>query len=517
MKTRKDGIAAGLHFLAWLCCALLMIFALWCVFFNQHGVNRKEFDFGNLTYTVCALLLVAAAWPLLGWWNRFRYDRRLIALGCVCLFVLQRLITHTVIFGTGWDAGGVVNFAWRIATEGIATDWESYYLSVYPNNTIIILLYSLCIRLRMLFGEALVRRDVLLTLTVVNSVVSCVTAYCVYRLAQLITKDKRTALLAWLAYCLLIAFSPWILIPYSDSLALGFPVWILYVYFNDEMKRGKWFLIGVLSYLGFRIKPAVAVALIAIVICELIDFIRGQRRMGIARAMAALLTAALLAHAGYLALPRESVGWKVDEEMAMGMPHYIMMGLNEETVGGYWADDASFSSAILTKAERTRANLEEAFRRLKKMGPDGYLRFLADKNAINFHDGTFAWGHEGDFMRVVFDVEQTRAVRILRSIFYPDGDRHHHLMNLLQVGWMGVLIGQTASMMGRNRKKKELLTFYLCFAGILLYALMFESRARYLYVFVPVMIVTACTGYADAAARIKGFLQKKGICQGKEA
>ena len=49
---------------------------------------------------------------------------------------------------------------------------------------------------------------------------------------------------------------------------------------------------------------------------------------------------------------------------------------------------------------------------------------------------------------------------------------------------------------------------HLCVAGITLFTLIFESRARYLYVFVPVIIVAASLGYECAAKRI-GMLAKK--------
>ena len=501
-------ISDGLRRTAWAACLALAVFTLYCVFFRAHGLNRKEFDFSNLVYAGCGAALMLAAYALTRWWNRVRHDRMVIALGCVALFVLQRCITHLVIFGTGWDAVDVVNFAWRIASGGECTDWENLYLSNYTNNELMILLYAACIRLRMLFGAELVRRDVLLTLTVLNSLVSSVGAYLVYRCVQMVSREKRTALLAWLAYCALIGLSPWFLIPYSDSLALFFPVLILYVYLNKRIWRGKWPMIGALSYLGFQIKPSVAIVLIAIAILETLDAMRRGKTGAFVRRLSAVLAVMLALHAGYMAIPTERVGWKIDPQKRMVITHYLMMGLNEENLGGYLEADVNYSCSFPTVEQRKKANLAAAAERLKAMGPAGYMSFLADKNAVNFHDGTFAWGKEGGFMRVIFDVEETRPIRILRSVFYPDGDRHHHLMNVLQLLWMGTLLGHAFALLDGRAGKKELLVMHLCVAGITLFTLIFESRARYLYVFVPVIIVAASLGYECAAKRIGRLMNR---------
>lgn len=495
---------------AWAACLALAVFTLYCVFFRAHGISRKEFDYSNAAYMICAFVFACCAYMLLRGWNKVRHDKRWIALGCGMLFVVQRFITHQAIFGTGWDAVDIVNFAWRIATGGECTDWENLYLSCSPNNILMILLYSVIIRIRMLFGAELVRRDVLLALTLVNSLISAATGYLVYCLTRRIAAEKRTALFAWLLYCALIGLSPWFLIPYSDSLSLGIPLLILFVYFTDREKAANWMWIGALSYLGYRLKPSVFVMPVAIVIWEILMFLKREKGeiKRYCGKVCALLLSVVVVHAGFGAIPHERFGWNINEEGERGVAHFLMMGLNTVNIGGYLDEDVALSSSIASVEERTRENLRVAAERLKAMGPAGYMSFLADKNAVNFHDGTFAWGQEGGFMRVIFDVEETRPIRILRSVFYPDGDRHHHLMNVLQMLWMGTLLGHMFALLDGRAGKKELLVMHLCVAGITLFTLIFESRARYLYVFVPVIIVAASLGYECAAKRI-GMLAKK--------
>ena len=87
-------------------------------------------------------------------------------------------------------------------------------------------------------------------------------------------KDEKAAMAAWGLYVLLVGLSPWVSIPYSDSTALVFPIAILYLYTRQKQQKGwkkacLWGAIGLLTMLGYHIKPQVAIATIAICGIEL--------------------------------------------------------------------------------------------------------------------------------------------------------------------------------------------------------------------------------------------------------
>ena len=47
-----------------------------------------------------------------------------------------------------------------------------------------------------------------------------------------------------------------------------------------------------------------------------------------------------------------------------------------ETNGAFNQEDRDFSCSIPDRAERKQANIEEALRRIQKMGPSGFLNFM---------------------------------------------------------------------------------------------------------------------------------------------
>ena len=71
-------------------------------------------------------------------------------------------------------------------------------------------------------------------------------------LAKIISKlfhNRVLTMVGYSIYFFLIGLSPWVSIPYSDSIALVFPILIMYIYVNREkFKCFSWFAIPFLSY-----------------------------------------------------------------------------------------------------------------------------------------------------------------------------------------------------------------------------------------------------------------------------
>lgn len=138
--------------------------------------------------------------------------------------VLQVLWVRSYYFQTGWDAGTVMKSAVILANGESLQDYNWYY-SVYPNNLVLLLLYSNEIRLfRWLhivpsFGIVLVQ-----------CLLSWASGLLLYGTTRNMLKDEKAAMAAWGLYVLLVGLSPWVSIPYSDSTALIFPIAILYLY-----------------------------------------------------------------------------------------------------------------------------------------------------------------------------------------------------------------------------------------------------------------------------------------------
>ena len=185
-----------------------------------------------------------------------------------------------------------------------------------------------------------------------------------------------------------------------------------------------------------------------------------------------------------------------------------MMGLNPER-GGVWAgEDIVISGNCKTAEERTKTNLEVSKQRLRDYGIAGYAKFLTKKMLTNYNDGTYAWGAEGSFYAVVPE-NNSRMSHFLKNIYYNDGKYYGIYSQIVQLLWIIVLVGVgITSILGVKSKSCQSniqLILQLCIIGITLFELLFEARARYLYLYVPVYILL----FVLNGDCLEGYLKKK--------
>lgn len=207
---------------------------------------------------------------------------------------------------------------------------------------------------------------------------------------------------------------------------------------------------------------------------------------------------------------------QLDPEAGFGPAHFIMMGLNEETNGSYSGEDEFISRDVKTRAERTKVNLEEAGRRIEKMGFGGLMTHLAKKIMICYGDGAFTWEKEEPFYAY-------------ETYYFPLGFRwgYDHIPNfyidaqyedmvdwscsdvyrtIAQCAWMAVLfLGIFAFSRKTDERGAALL---LSLIGMLLFQLLFECRGRYEFCYAPVHILAAGLGIATLK-EIFGRIRKK--------
>ena len=90
--------------------------------------------------------------------------------------------------------------------------------------------------------------------------------------------DQKIAWIAYGFYFILGGVSAWIMIPYSDSTGIIFPIFLFYLSVKiketESVKKRCMllFLLFFFCYIGFEIKPMAAIVVIAIVAVEGIHF-----------------------------------------------------------------------------------------------------------------------------------------------------------------------------------------------------------------------------------------------------
>jgi len=176
-----------------------------------------------------------------------------------------------------------------------------------------------------------------------------------------------------------------------------------------------------------------------------------------------------------------------------------MMGLNAERSGVFEEEDVLYSNSFQTKAERQRANVQVIKERLNNYGPLGFIKLLVNKALINFNDGSFAWEVEGNFYKELLPDNNKIFAPIFMNYYssYEDYD-NTVFKQIVQSLWLWVLIFSLGFII--PLQKNNLIYFsidnvvYLSIIGFVLFVMIFEARARYLFVFAPIFIICAFIG-----------------------
>ena len=503
---------------AWLCCAVtalvavVVLFAYGTTSFYLKGY-KGEFPLSNplllLMAAAAFALLLVPVWRLrkgiaaLGW----RLPLTLSAL----LFAAQVFITYHAYFFSVWDARYVLEGARAFAydmPEAISVD----YFSMYPNNLTLAGIYGGLLRLPMCLGAELGEERGLLLLILVQCALNTACGLLLWSLTRRVAEAfsdgvtaAQAALVALIAYAVLIGLSPWFLVPYSDSSALIFPVLLLWLYERLRGRLPSALLLGALGTLAFMIKPQASIPLIAIALCELAALI--VRRSKRSAVFLILMGSAFL----LVVLPAQSVmerqiGIELDSDRAMNPAHYVNMGLNAEHDGAFNMPDLDAVLAVPAK-ERTAWCLRTAWARVKEYGVPGMAEHLLRKALVNFADGGFAWGI--DFARNDLPVKDERLTPWVRSVVYSDGTRYPALHALEQAVWLLLLVLCPFGAFGLRRLCAEQETpvpaaMLLSVIGIIAFNMLFEAKARYVFVMVPVMIAVSAAGLCALRGRKYG-------------
>jgi len=419
------------------------------------------------------------------------------------LLCLQLVLCFYTYFLTGWDVKGILECAYAFA--GGYADIHIWYLSMYHNNVPLVMFFSLIIRvLRMFMGNIGMDRCAYV-LIAVQCVLNTLTGFLSHWIALRMTGSRRFALCTALVYSVFIGISPWLMIPYSDSMSLLFPTAIAATYLtrpHGKWEWLKWVAIGVLSGLGYMIKPQVLIATIAVVMVEVIRLIdtkvvlRGMRRL-----LCSLVILAVIVGPVKGAVIK-STPVELRPHQRMNLLHYVMMGLNTKTNGSYDWDDVVRSSSAQSMEERKAVQIAEIKKRLTEMSAGDMLDHLKKKTLTNYADGTFAWSCEGEFYSQWIADKDDVISPFLKSIIYTQGERYHYLLTFMHSIWLALLLGAIGKsifcLLNRNAQSDGYSMMMLSVIGITLFQLIFECRARYLYLYGPFYVMLGMSGIWQA-------------------
>jgi hypothetical protein len=473
-------------------------------------ITKKAFNFNNRVIFVFGIifsliiLFIARKFQIMN--GSQKPDRYyFIIFSSIVLFIIQNYITYHIYFYPGWDAGAIRSSVFDIISNNgvIGEGNQFYWYSLNPNNLnltgILLLIEESSIKLGFnSYYPWLIVNILLVNLAGIFTYLSVIK----------ITKDKIIAIISWLLFSFLISLSPWISIPYTDTYAILFPISSFYLYITRDKNPGnsfRWFLIGIFSFLGYTIKPTSIIILIVIFINESIQFRRKKNCYSLERcgnvSIILLSIIPIMIINNYIVI---KTGSDLDANQKLSPLHYLMMGLNTKTLGVYSGEDVMFSASFYPLEERNKANINKIQERLENFGILGYIEFLSKKALVNFSDGSFAWGEEGNFFEEI-PYRNNSVSTFLSDLFYPGGRFNNTYLTISQLFWFTTLLLSLGAFLSYTEEDYVVTAVVLSILGIIGFVMVFEARARYLINHISFFTIGAGIGISNIT---KNFLKK---------
>ena len=470
------------------------------------------------------LFLVALATGMLGAYLASRAQKaplshksfcRVVALSAVALLCAQIFLLYSGFFVTDWDAGGLAHAAYDPTLISTSVDSFSYF-STYPNQLFLLGVFQTISRVVKALG---VESFAGTYFALAAGGCFCITVS-VALLAHVAERigGTRTGMLALVLGIVLVGLSPWLFIPYSDEYGMVFVALVIYLYTCVKKSPARTFGMVLFTALGYYIKPTVVFPLMAAAFIRVLAVVGSRKEWSKPfpwQRLAASCAAVVLAVAYSFALNTAVTATnrsQLDESKAVSLAHYLMIGANNKANGRWNEDDLAISATIDDPQERSATNLSVWRQRVSDLGIKGVLKLAVKKTVNNYLDGAFFWEGEGAFYEEVLGSNQ--AVKDFYNIGHTKNwiapeENLTPLFAIEQVVWFFVLIGCVANIARKQASASEhVLT--LSILAISLFLMVFECRARYLYMFSPLFVVLAARGWQQVAHAMRGLRRTRG-------
>ncbi len=434
----------------------------------------------------------------------------------IILYYVNIWIAKEICFTLGWDVMVVRSVAYEYAYENSLGYYT--YLSIYSNNIPICYILGRLCRWAMEMQNYPYVYD-FIWIQVNCTLISIGGFFCCLTVKKLTCKIMPLAAVFFL-YLALVGMSAWKIAPYTDTYGLIFPIICIFLYVCYRQAKHTWckcvYIVSavVAGMAGGLVKTNLYIVVIALLLTEFISVLQNYREKLKFFIVEILLTIAL-AFGNQLCIDHMIVelGLEFNEEIEAGWPHYFLMGLNEGTTGGYCSEDLAILDEFQTsKSDREHAQLERSLERFKNRGLIGSVYFYLRKLVMTFNDGVFGWKTEAGFYEEYPEdlASHTNVTQRLRSIFWGNdmGYDVGGYNTFCQMIWIFCLLGIPGICLGKGKKREEYLVFVILFLGIFLYQMLFEARARYLFVFLPVLLPMSVCGIQEYTDRIIPALKK---------
>lgn len=418
-----------------------------------------------------------------------KHDRRIVLFAAVFYFAVQMIMAHVLRFVPKTDAEQCFTAAQLLVDMGTfgANERSFVYFTRYPHNLGMVYLLAAIFKFFGFFGWA----DRFMQAALVCTLLFTLGLICAARATKRMggeTAQARMLVLFGSSLPLLYCTSEL----YTDAFSVAFPMMIVYCALRIKdaesgRARALWsVLFGLATFIGAQIRFTAVVAAIACLIALLFDR-RGRALVAAvcALALSFIFLGGAMDSFTYRHLSKEDIA-----KYELPKLHYIAMGLpiHEDQGYGQYGDGSwlVFTTSFEDTQERDKALLDEIIDRVYYLRyPNRLLNLLSRKNLSTFGTGTF-------MLSEIIEADDYDADNIVKQFIFGRGRfsrAYYHITTALFVSQM--IIACLACAQAIRKKNTSAAPLYIALLGLFLFLSIWETRGRYFFQYVPLLL---CAG-----------------------
>lgn len=423
----------------------------------------------------------------------------------LCQIAFLVLVSHPMLTS---DPARVQNEALEmVKRQNGQLDLSNEYFQRYSNNHFLVVMLYYFYKLLFKCGIT----NVWVPTIVLNTFFVDAGIYITYRIARRLRGDAFANLLMIL-FLLCPTTYVWLTTTYTNTLSFPFVMAILYLCLwlrggEPNLKNiTKCILLGIAMAVGYWLRPTTILPIIAMILFAAVQFFKepvfvgqgrdkvlnpkwdvvkgesGKRNTMIKGVL--VLAVFALCFAGCRAV----VNRHVNQDKLTGefpITHWVMMGLNEESYGGFSRPDEGFTKSFPTKEEKAEANIEEIKNRLSQMGVAGVLR----QSVVKLFR-VWAMSDDDSMPKSLY----AHDFPVLYQYFMGESNGWYLIfMQAFRVCIFVFLCVSVFCQLGRKRCDEQFL-FALTFLGAVVFFLIWEANRKYNICFMGVYLLLMADG-----------------------
>lgn len=419
---------------------------------------------------------------------------------CALFFVCQTVVGGMLEFSPHSDIALCVNAAEEWALTGAPSQADIELLAVTPNNFALLVLFKLVLQATQALGLSVSLHGAVNMLGAVLFVPGVLALMAgAKRMGGVRVKASAAALMM---SCLPLYYCTAEI--YTDVLTLPFVSMCFYLLIRlADAETGKRALLyallsGALLLVGLEIRVTVVILAIAAAIC-------GTLCLGVRRLACFAVTAAVLlgGNAAFMAYRDDVMGEQTLESLSMPVVHWLVLGAPDEygtTYGRFTSDDYLFAAGIEDPQERETALWQRLKDRVYKYRkPQVLLSALSRKNLSTFGNGTF------DFDELMRDGNQAPAPVRALLVEQTDANRvYQHVTTGLFMAQMLLACAACVKVLRQRRVGFGPALVMVSLVGAFLFLTLWETRARYFFNFMPMLILAGALLNQQPTEEVRG-------------